>query len=422
MVESPSKCRSSSWATTIWVSIHPWTLLLTALTLVLLTDYLKNRRPVNYPPGPWHLPFLGNLFQFHLDMSHLHLEIQPLVKKYGNIISLDFGNISSVIISGLPLIKEAFSSMEKNLLKRPILPSRNRVFGSNGIIFSSGQTWKEQRKFTLMVFKNFLLGKKCLEQHIQEEAQHLVEAIAEEKGQPSDHHFKLKYAVCNIICFITFGESFEYEDAQFQELMHLLYETLCLETSMMLVIDGHQKDWNPAEPRDFIDAFLTEMKKYPDKTTTSFNEENLICTILDLFFAGSDSTSTALSWALLYMTLNPEVQEKVHSEIDRVIGCERQPSTRDRDSMPYTNAVIHEVLRMGNIIPLNVPREVAADSTLAGFHLPKGTMILMNLTALHRDSKEWTTPDTFNPEHFLENGQFKKKESFLPFSEATELQ
>nr|KAF6504545.1 cytochrome P450 family 2 subfamily J member 2 [Rousettus aegyptiacus] len=84
--------------------------------------------------------------------------------------------------------------------------------------------------------------------------------------------------------------------------------------------------------------------------------------------------------------------------------------------MPYTNAVIHEVQRMADIVPLNVPREVTADTTLAGYHLPKGTTILTNLTALHKDPKEWATPDTFNPEHFLENGQFKKREAFLPFS------
>nr|XP_014339116.1 PREDICTED: cytochrome P450 2J2-like [Bos mutus] len=116
------------------------------------------------------------------------------------------------------------------------------------------------------------------------------------------------------------------------------------------------------------------------------------------------------------MALNPEIQEKVQAEIDRVLGQSQQPSMAARESMPYTNAVIHEVLRMGNIIPLNVPREVAVDTTLAGYHLPKGTVVVTNLTALHRDPAEWATPDTFNPEHFLENGQFKKRESFLPFS------
>jgi cytochrome P450 family 2 subfamily J len=63
----------------------------------------------------------------------------------------------------------------------------------------------------------------------------------------------------------------------------------------------------------------------------------------------------------------------MQAEIDRVIGQARQPNLADRDSMPYTNAVIHEVQRMGNIIPFNVPREVAVDTQLAGFNLPKVT-------------------------------------------------
>ena len=64
----------------------------------------------------------------------------------------------------------------------------------------------------------------------------------------------------------------------------------------------------------------------------------------------------------------------MQAEIDRVIGQGRQPSLADRDSMPYTNAVIHEVQRIGNIIPFNVPREGAIATKLAGFDLPKVTL------------------------------------------------
>lgn len=63
--------------------------------------------------------------------------------------------------------------------------------------------------------------------------------------------------------------------------------------------------------------------------------------------------------------------EKVQLEIDMVIGQSRQPMMADKENMPYTSAVLSEVLRMGNIVPLGVPRMSTSDTTLAGFHLPK---------------------------------------------------
>ncbi|XP_052031537.1 cytochrome P450 2J5 isoform X2 [Apodemus sylvaticus] len=436
----------SSLVTSFWAALHLRTLLLAAVTFLFLVNMLRSRHPKNYPPGPWRLPFMGNFFQ--IDFEQRHLVLQQFVKKYGNVFSLELGRSSVVVVSGLPLIKKMFTHLDQNFVNRFLSPVRERITGNNGLIGSNGQTWKEQRRFALMTLRNFGLGKKSLEQRMQEEAYHLVEAIGEEGGQPLDPHLKINNAVSNIICSVTFGERFEYEDCQFQELLKLLDEAMHLQGSVAgqlynafprimkylpgphqkifrnweelklfisHIIKKHQKDWNPDEPRDFIDAFLMEMQKYPDRTT-SFNEENLICSTLDLFLAGTETTSTTLRWALLYMTVYPEIQENVQAEIDRVVGHKRQVSLSDRDSMPYTNAVIHEVQRMGNIIPLNVPREVTVDTKLDGFHLPKGTVIMTNLTALHRDPKEWATPEVFNPEHFLENGQFKKRESFLPFS------
>ncbi|KAM6219188.1 cytochrome P450 2J2-like [Rhynchocyon petersi] len=436
-----------SLAAGLWAAIHLRTLLLGALAFLFVVDFLKRRRRKNCPPGPLSLPFLGNIF--HMDFEQPHQAIQQLVKKYGNLVSLDFGHVHSVIITGLPLIKEVLANPDHGVVNRPVLSLQDRVFKNNGLVMSNGQAWKEQRRFALTTLKNFGLGKKSLEERIQEEALYLVEAIREEKGQPFDTHFKINNAVSNIICSITFGERFEYEDEQFQKMLKLLDEILHLQVGVCChlynifpsimnfipgshqtviknweklkqfvshIVENHKKDWNPDEPRDFIDAYLKEMTKYAGSSTSSFHEENLVCSTLDLFFAGTETTSTTLRWGLLYMALNPEIQEKAQAEIERVLGQSKQPSTANRDRMPYTNAVIHEVQRMANILPMNVPREVTVDTTVAGYSLSKGTAIITNLTALHRDPKEWATPDTFNPEHFLENGQFKKREAFLPFS------
>ncbi|KAG8508527.1 Cytochrome P450 2J2, partial [Galemys pyrenaicus] len=431
----------------LWAGCHLRTLLLGAVVFLLLANFLKRRRPKNYPPGPPGLPLFGNFFL--LDFGNSHVEIQPYVKKYGNLLSLDFGKMHTVTISGLALIKEVLVNQSEKFVDRPVMPLRERFFKTNGLVMSNGQVWKDQRRFTLTTLRNFGLGKKTLEERIQEEAHFLTQEIEKEKAQPFDPHFKINNAVSNIICSVTFGERFEYQDHHFQELLRLLDEVVYLETSFWCqlynviprimdflpgphqkifnywgklklfvahVIENHKRDWDPDKPRDFIDAYLKEIEKHRSNATSSFNEEGLIFCTLDLFFAGTETTSTTLRWALLYMALNPDIQEKVHAEIDTVLSQSLQPSTSLRDSMPYTNAVIHEVQRMGNIVPLNVPRVVKADTTLAGYHLPKGTTIITNLTALHTDPKVWATPDKFNPEHFLENGQFKKNESFLPFS------
>uniref|UniRef100_H9H5W2 Uncharacterized protein n=1 Tax=Monodelphis domestica TaxID=13616 RepID=H9H5W2_MONDO len=107
------------------------------------------------------------------------------------------------------------------------------------------------------------------------------------------------------------------------------------------------------------------------KWSPSFSEDNLVSCTLDLFLAGTETTSTTLRWALLYMALCPEIQGKIQAEIDRVVGQSRLPTMADRENMPYTNAAVHEIQRMGNIVPFNVPRMSTVDTTVAGYHVPK---------------------------------------------------
>ncbi|KAL2089547.1 hypothetical protein ACEWY4_014235 [Coilia grayii] len=101
----------------------------------------------------------------------------------------------------------------------------------------------------------------------------------------------------------------------------------------------------------------------------------------------------------------------VQAEIDRVIGQSRQPSMADRD------AVIHEIQRIVNIVPLGLPRFSTKDIQLGGYHIPKGMQVIVNLTSVLFDKNEWETPHTFNPGHFLDKeGKFVKNPAFIPFS------
>ncbi|NXV32798.1 CP2J2 protein, partial [Rissa tridactyla] len=428
-----------------WESISFQMLLIFLVVFLLVADYMKNRKPKHFPPSPFRLPFVGHIHM--LNFNDPHIMVEKFTKKYGDIFHMQMGSTSFVCVNGLRLIKEILVNQAENFMDRPEIPIDSEVFSKRGLVSSNGHLWKQQRRFTLTTLRNFGLGKRSLEERIQEESQCLADAFRDEQGNPFNPHFKINNAISNIICSVTFGNRFDYHDEDFQKLLRLIDETVGLHASVtsqlynsfpsiMKFLPGshqtifknwrllksfvrekinkHKEDWNPSESRDFIDSYLQEIAK--DDGSGSFQEENLVACTLDLLFAGTETTSTTIRWALLYMAMYPEIQARVHAEIDAVIGQGRQPSLEDRNNMPYTNAVIHEVQRKGNIIPFNVPRLTVKDTVVDGFHIPKGTVLITNLTSVMFDKNEWETPNTFNPGHFLKDGQFWKRESFVPFS------
>ncbi|CAJ0941576.1 unnamed protein product, partial [Ranitomeya imitator] len=109
--------------------------------------------------------------------------------------------------------------------------------------------------------------------------------------------------------------------------------------------------------------------------------------------------------------------EKVQEEIKTHIKLGQLPTVEDRKKMPYTDAVIHEIQRFGNIVPLNLSHSTPTDVYLRGYLIPKGTEVIPFLTSVLYDKTQWKTPYDFNPNHFLdENGKFVRPDAFMAFS------
>ncbi|KAM4616998.1 cytochrome P450 2J2-like [Polymixia lowei] len=349
------------------------------------------------------------------------------------------------------MVREALVTQGENFVDRPTSPIGDRIYkGNNGIFFSNGRMWKHQRRFALTTLRSLGLGKSTLESSICLESGHLQEEIQRERGEPFDPAVILNNAVSNVICQLVFGRRFVYSDQSFRTLLAYLAEAMeiegsiwtqlyeafpavmkhlpgphnaifrhyrALEAFITAEVERHKQNFNPSSPQDYIDAFLIEMENHKADPELGFDETNLVLCSLDLFLAGTETTSTTLLWGLLYMITHTHIQEKVQGEIDGVIGRFRQPSMADRPRMPYTDAVIHEIQRMGNIVPLNAPRMANRDTTLGGFVIPKGTALMANLNSVLCDKMEWETPNTFNPGHFLHtDGKFMKPDAFMPFS------
>ncbi|KAJ3599306.1 hypothetical protein NHX12_033269, partial [Muraenolepis orangiensis] len=383
------------------------------LVFLLFADYFKNRVPSDFPPGPWSLPIIGDMLR--LEPSKIHLQFTEFAQKYGDIFSLRVMGGRVVVVNGYKLMREALVQRGEDYEDRPSL------------VLSNGYQWRQQRRFALHTLKNFGLGKMSLEPSIQQECQYLLEVFAQQQGAPSDPKMAVNKAVSNIICCLVYGKRFEYTEKQHQSLIEDFNELLYLEAQigaqlyntfpwLMRRLPGsnrrifslmrriisfaeeqikeHRVDHDPSSPRDYIDCFLTEMLSNED-SASGFDLENLSFCTLDLFVAGTETTTTTLHWGLLFMAYYPHIQSFANCSL---------------------SATGREMLVFGRVDMLNASNTLV-DTTLGKYTIPKGTMVMATLHSVLHDESMWETPHSFNPQHFLDqNGLSRKREAFLPFS------
>ena len=139
---------------------------------------------------------------------------------------------------------------------------------------------------------------------------------------------------------------------------------------------------------------------------------------MDLFLAGTETTTSSLMWGILFLLHYPKVQDEVHQELDRVMGDKDTVTYEERTLVPYTCAVINEIHRHASIVKGALPHSVTEDITIAGYRLPKGTIVVANLLRIHHEEKYWTQPDVFDPERFYdrEKGVCLTNPNLMPFS------
>ncbi|NXG79631.1 CP2K1 protein, partial [Baryphthengus martii] len=425
--------------------------LLFVLILLLITKrqrVWKSHARENFPPGPRPLPIIGNLHT--IDLKRPYLTMLELSETYGPVFSIQMGPRKMVVLSGYETVKEALVNQADAFAGRPKIPIVEETGRGKGkyVIFSNGENWKVMRRFTLTTLRDFGMGKKAIEDRVVEEYGYLGDVIEAQKGKPLEMTLMMNAAIANVIVSILLGKRYDYEDPTFKRLLSLVNENVRIFGSPtismynMFPVLGfllkdyktflqnikevkafikqtfieHLKALDRNDQRSFIDTFLVRQQEENGKANGYFSNENLIAVVRNLFAAGMETTSTTLRWGLLLMMKYPEIQKKVQEEIEQVIGS-NPPRIEHRTQMPYTDAVVHEIQRFANIVPLNLPHETTADVTLKGYFIPKGTYIVPLLASVLRDKSQWEKPYTFYPEHFLDSeGKFVKKDAFMPFS------
>ncbi|PLB51998.1 putative cytochrome P450 oxidoreductase [Aspergillus steynii IBT 23096] len=181
-------------------------------------------------------------------------------------------------------------------------------------------------------------------------------------------------------------------------------------------------------PHAFVKAQISHGRHTPSLLSGLLEQKNLSpededfhkWTALSIYAAGADTVVSAIASFFLAMQIYPEVQHKAQEEIDRVVGPERLPNSKDRENLPYIDALVKETLRWKPVAPMGLPHTSTADDIFEGYSIPRGATLLPNVwsvtllspLALYPSSNEvnrffthdpatYSDPMTFNPDRFL---------------------
>jgi hypothetical protein len=181
-----------------------------------------------------------------------------------------------------------------------------------------------------------------------------------------------------------------------------------------------QESYIPGIIRNLTDSFISAYEKELAKETRKDigSKDAGIPGLMLNALIGSGASSVWLTCFFVQMILYPKVQRKIHEELDEVVGRDRLPNRKDQENLPYLQYTLCEVGRASPISEITGTNTIR-DITIAGYPIPSGKFVVLNLSKVHQDEREWSEPEKFKPERFLDHdGKFigwKKLHGFLPF-------
>uniref|UniRef100_UPI00398E9F11 cytochrome P450 2J2-like n=1 Tax=Pristiophorus japonicus TaxID=55135 RepID=UPI00398E9F11 len=210
------------------------TLLIFLAVFLTLVSLMKVRRSSGLPPGPPMWSLAGNIFARSLAPHHALTELST---KYGNLLTCYTLWIPMIVLNGFEIIQEALVQNGREFAGRPHFPLLDDLTKGQGIIMAPyGKSWKQQRRITLTVLRNFGLGKIAFEEKILEEVRYLTEVFKASEGQPFNPNSKITSAVSNVISSVVFGKRFHYEDKMFRQLIELIDEIMKIQTTLWVQV------------------------------------------------------------------------------------------------------------------------------------------------------------------------------------------
>ncbi|KAI3444656.1 hypothetical protein Pfo_001321 [Paulownia fortunei] len=413
---------------------------------IILTSNSRARKSSKLPPGPYQFPIIGNI----LDLgSKPHQSLSKLSNKYGPVMSLKLGSITTIVVSSPETAKIVLQKHDLAFSSRTI-PSAAKSLNHDKFSMAwlpVENQWRKLRK--ICKEQMFSVSRLDAGQGLRrEKLQKLCDYVKEycQKGLAVDIGEAAFTTSLNLMSATLFSVEFaQFNSDSSQEMKDVVWGVMkCLGTpnladyfpvlksadpqgilseakiyfeKLFAIFDGiiDEKLNCRGEKNDLVEALIDLNQK--DEAELSRNDIRHL--LLDLFVAGTDTTSGTVEWAMAELLRKPVKMSRVRGEITDIIGKNQIIQESDIPRLPYLQAVVKETFRLHPAAPFLVPHKAEADVEINGYTVPKNAQILVNVWASGRDSRTWPNADSFMPERFLDHNDqidFRGKDfELIPF-------
>lgn len=403
------------------------------LLISLLPKHRKNE-PFHPPPGPKGLPLIANLH--HFDPSKPHEYFAKLARIYGPILSFPIMNQPMVVIQSAKLAKEVLKTQDLIFCGRPLTvgPKRLSYNGLDMGFAPYGQYFREIKKIciTHLLSSNRVQSFAPIRHDEVSRLIHKISSLSYATETVNLTELLTKFASSNI-CRIAFGKRYEDEEATRSRFHSLLNEAEAMFTCFFFtdyfpsfgwldkltgqfsrlektfkkldefyeeIINDHLDLSKPkSEQEDIIDILL--QLKIENSFTFGLTFDHIKAILMDMFIAGTDSSTAMIVWAMTELIKNPISMKKVQDEIRKATLNKGYIAEDDMPKLEYFKAVVKETFRLHPVGPLLLPRETNKKTSIEGYDIRPKTIVYVNAWAIGRDPECWKDPEMFVPERFL---------------------
>ncbi|GFZ03515.1 Cytochrome P450 superfamily protein [Actinidia rufa] len=400
---------------------------------------LLNRHSGRLPPGPKPWPLIGNL-------PHLgpvpHHSIAAMARKYGPLMHLRLGLVNVVVAASASVAAQFLKVHDANFSSRPPNSGAKHIaYNYQDLVFAPyGPRWRMLRKICAV----HLFSTKALDdfRHVrQEEIAILTRALVSAgHAKPVNLGPLLNVCTTNALARVMLGRRvFGDGDGKADEFKQMVVELMVLagvfnigdfvpalewldlqgvaakmkklhgrfDSFLTDIMEEHKISQGRDRDQNHTDLLSTliSLKDNADGEGGKLSDTEIKALLLDLFTAGTDTSSSTVEWAIAELIRHPKILAQAQQELNSVVGPDQLVTESDLTQLPYLQAIIKETFRLHPSTPLSLPRMAAESCEINGYFIPKGSTLLVNVWAIARDPDVWANPLEFLPERFLPGGE-----------------